>query len=269
MLRDRTFLNKKIATVFHQERFFPAGSYTWHVPAGCTSVDVFLVGGGGGSGNTNPGGGGYTMTFKESSSGWRDGGSVHVTPGQSISIQVGKGGQSKDGEEISGGFGSYSQFMNSNYRAEGGYGGYYTFNNNSQSYRGESGSGGSGGAGWGGLTKPYAGSDGSNGAMGNIVKGGYGQGHTTRDFGESSGKRNAGGGGNDRDSAYGLTQGGASDYSEGSGGDADGLYGYIYGGGGYGGGGSGATGSRGSDEEWDTVGDGGDGTVLIRYYAYA
>lgn len=34
-----------------QERFFPAGAYTWSVPAGCESVDVFLVGGGGGAGS--------------------------------------------------------------------------------------------------------------------------------------------------------------------------------------------------------------------------
>lgn len=29
-------------------RFYPAGNYTWIVPEGCFSVDVFLVGGGGG-----------------------------------------------------------------------------------------------------------------------------------------------------------------------------------------------------------------------------
>lgn len=27
-------------------RFYPAGNYTWKVPAGCWEVDVFLVGGG-------------------------------------------------------------------------------------------------------------------------------------------------------------------------------------------------------------------------------
>ena len=40
------------------KRFFPAGSYTWTVPAGCTEVDVFLVGGGGASGYGIGGGGG-------------------------------------------------------------------------------------------------------------------------------------------------------------------------------------------------------------------
>lgn len=39
------------------------------------------------------------------------------------------------------------------------------------------------------------GSDGGNGSNGSAHEGGIGQGHTTRDFGESSGKRNAAGGG--------------------------------------------------------------------------
>lgn len=42
-------------------RFYPAGNYTWIVPEGCFSVDVFLVGGGG-SGSSAGGGGGYTKT---------------------------------------------------------------------------------------------------------------------------------------------------------------------------------------------------------------
>lgn len=46
MIRKRTFQNKKKADVYHEQRFFPAGNYTWTVPNGCTSVDVFLVGGG-------------------------------------------------------------------------------------------------------------------------------------------------------------------------------------------------------------------------------
>lgn len=42
-------------------RFYPAGNYTWIVPEGCFSVDVFLVGGGGSGG----GGGGvrYSMVY--------------------------------------------------------------------------------------------------------------------------------------------------------------------------------------------------------------
>lgn len=94
-------------------RFYPAGNYTWVVPDGCFSVDVFLVGGGG-----------YTKTFKSDSKGWKDGEAIAVKPGQSISITVGKGGaevyqaeQNSPGKD-----GGYSQFMNSSYRANGGKG---------------------------------------------------------------------------------------------------------------------------------------------------
>lgn len=50
-------------------RFYPAGNYTWVVPAGCTEVDVFLVGGGGGSGNGSGAGSGYTKTYKRNNIG--------------------------------------------------------------------------------------------------------------------------------------------------------------------------------------------------------
>lgn len=104
-------------------RFYPAGNYTWIVPEGCFSVDVFLVGGGG-SGSSAGGGGGYTKTFKSDNKGWKDGEAIAVKPGQSISITVGKGGakvyqaeQNSPGKD-----GGYSQFMSSSYRANGGKG---------------------------------------------------------------------------------------------------------------------------------------------------
>lgn len=76
-----------------------------------------------------------------------------------------------------------------------------------------------------------------------------GQGHTTRDFGEPTGKRNAGGGGSDRNINGGM--GGESDYDKGCGtGNGNRKSG------GYGGGGCG------------TYGAGGDGTVLIRGKRY-
>lgn len=91
-------------------RFYPAGNYTWVVPAGCTEVDVFLVGGGGGSG--------YTKTYKRNNIGIKQGSQISVTPGQEINIIVGKGGAGLYyGYPEKGGF---SQFMNSSYRAEGG-----------------------------------------------------------------------------------------------------------------------------------------------------
>lgn len=116
MLR-RSINNKREKQLFIK-RFYPAGTYTWTVPAGCEEVDVFLVGGGGGSGNGSGAGSGYTKTFKKDSIGVKQGNQVSVVPGQSIEIIVGKGG-----EGLYYGYpdtGGYSQFMNSNYRANGG-----------------------------------------------------------------------------------------------------------------------------------------------------
>lgn len=126
-MRRRYLGEKKLFT----KRFYPGGTYTWIVPEGCEEVDVFLVGAGGGCGFTDQwgswggGGGGYTKTFRghdyqaPSSGTWvgtydegRDGNAISVTPGQQIQVIVGSG--------VSGSNGGYSQFMNSNYRAEGG-----------------------------------------------------------------------------------------------------------------------------------------------------
>ena len=146
--------------------------------------------------------------LKKDTSGWRDGDAIPVIPGQLISIIVGKG-SSRSSNSTPPNDGGYSQFLNSNYRAYGG--SMYGYENSPWHSDGGSGSGGGGSIGGNG------GSDGGNGSNGSAHEGGIGQGHTTRDFGESSGKRNAAGGGG-------------------------------------GGGGS--------------EGDGGDGTVLIRYWAY-
>lgn len=244
------------------KRFYPAGNYTWIVPAGCTSVDVFLVGGGGGSNDIVPGGGGYTKTYKKDTSGWRDGDAAPVTPGDTIQIIVGAGGTAgsiTDGTVYyPAGNGGYSEFKNSSYRANGGEGG--SNNANLSLIRG-----GNGGSGASGRQNGSAGSDGANGTGTGNYTGGKGQGHTTRDFGEPTGKRNAGGG----RSYQSGNAGGQSDYPEGSGGTSRGnYYGticYGYGGGGYGGGAGGTQGTWGSGG-YDAKG--GDGTVLIRYYSY-
>lgn len=238
MMRRRTMGNKKL--VLFQKRFYPAGNYTWTVPPGCTEVDVFLVGAGcgGNRGYSDTGGaGGYTKTFKKDTSGWRDGDAIPVIPGQSISIIVGKG-SSRSSNSTPPNDGGYSQFLNSNYRAYGGR--MYGVANGSWRSDGGSGSGGGGSIGGDG------GSDGGNGTRGSAHEGGIGQGHTTRDFGSPSGKRNAAGGGGGGAEVYGKA--GISDYTEGRGSG-------VNGGGGYGGGGG-------------SEGNGGDGTVLIRYYAY-
>lgn len=250
MLRRRTIGSKKL--VFFQKRFYPAGNYTWVVPKGCTEVDVFLVGGGGGASDVFGGGGGYTKTFKKDTTGWRDGDAISVTPSQIIPIIVGKGGKagaaSLDSPNVNAGDGGHSQFMNSAYRAEGGQGGKW-----------KSLKGGDGGSGGGASGK--AGSDGSDGTSNAGYTIGKGQGHTTRDFGEPTGKRNAGGGGSNQG---GYPQGGVSDYTEGKGGNSVGNGVWAYGGGGYGGGAGGA----GNTWQSGYQSPGGDGTVLIRYWAY-
>lgn len=242
MSRRRFMGEKKL--VFFQQRFFPAGTYTFTVPKGCTSVDVFLVGAGGGAKDTMPGGGGYTKTFKKDTTGYRDGGAISVTPGETIQIIVGKGSSSNGG---------YSQFKSSSYRANGGKAG------SGSGSTSKGGDGGSGAAAWYG----DPGTDGDDGS-GQGFTPGVGQGHTTRDFGEPTGKRNAGGGTCNRASS----QGGVSDYTDGTGGsaytsqsDEPNSGRSIKGGGGYGGGGS-------ASSYPDYVGIGGDGTVLIRGYKY-
>ena len=135
------------------------------------TIDLFLVGGGGGGGRDYGagGGGGYTRTVK----------SIVLQADVSYPVVVGAGGiiQGRDTTGTRGG--TTSAF---NYSAEGGYGGGW---NSSQPAAG--GNGGSGGAG-------YNGSGGSNGGNGTSYPG-YGQGTTTREFGESAGDLYAGGGG--------------------------------------------------------------------------
>lgn len=136
--------------------------------------------------------------------------------------------------------------MSSSYRANGGKG--------ANKWRG--GDGGS--AGSSSYTQDGA-SDGgdTNGKEYGVIKG---QGHTTRDFGESGGKRNAGGGSGETNTGV-VFQGGISDYSEGSG-TGGSTNGSGKGGGGYGGGGGGVRYSM------VYAGAGGDGTVLIRGRRY-
>lgn len=248
----RKLLGQKKKQLF-TKRFFPAGNYTWVVPPGCTEVDVFIVGGGGGSNDAMPGGGGYTKTFKKDTTGWRDGDAIKVTPGESIPIIVGKGGApgSYNNGYIAGDNGGSSQFKNASYRVNGGFGG------NGSTLK--CGDGGSGAAGRGGI----AGSDGGSGGN-NATSGGTGQGHTTRDFGEPTGKRNAGGG-KSGDAGINSNKGGESDYIAGGGGTSYSSSGAGLGGGGYGGGGGGI------EYTWKPGGydsKGGDGTVLIRFWAY-
>lgn len=150
-------------------------------------IDVFMVGGGaaGYAGNIvgganrgyGGGGGGYTITRR----------SVQVS--DSYNIVVGAGGQYSIGQPVNGGNTSWGNL----FAVEGG-------KASTQDVNG--GAGGSGGGGGVISNSDYGagGSDGGNGENGYGVNtaGGQGQGFTTREFGEATGKLYAGGGGGGR-----------------------------------------------------------------------
>ena len=148
-------------------------------------IDVFMVGGGAGGGNlkgagggnsTGGGGGGYTRTIRR----------VNITSNASLQVIVGAGGSL----QAIGGASSFG----SDYTVEGG-----------KTVNGivNGGAGGSGGGGAVVSNSDYGsgGYDGNNGESGYVsggATGGVGQGFTTREFGEVTGKLYAGGGGGGR-----------------------------------------------------------------------
>lgn len=158
-------------------------------------IDLFMVGGGG-SGVTpsyvqninysgyGGGGGGKTVTVRRANVGTAP---INVTIGEGgVAPSINQGGRADGKSTI---FGAYS--------AEGGSAptGEDTFT------RQKGGNGGSGGGGGVKSNSDYGegGSDGSNGEQGTSANtGGTGQGSTTREFGEASGKLYAGGGGGGR-----------------------------------------------------------------------
>lgn len=163
-------------------------STTFTVPSNVNKIDLFSVGGGGNGGRRTEkgsneytgggGGGGYTTTLKD----------VNVSPNSTIQIIVGAGESS-------------SYFVINNIQkciAKGG-------GRGGDSHWPSAGAGGSGGGapGWigtGGSNPTIGGgSGGSNGNNGETLfggsDGGFGQGTTTRAFGESTGTLYAGGGG--------------------------------------------------------------------------
>jgi hypothetical protein len=83
-----------------QQEYTTAGTYTFTVPNGCTSISAVVVGGGGGGagcdgnqvrGETNNGGGGGGLAY----------GTIGVTPGETLTVVVGAGGNA-GGDDTSG-----------------------------------------------------------------------------------------------------------------------------------------------------------------------
>lgn len=181
-------------------RFLTSGTLTFTNLNGAEGgIDVFLVGGGASGGGRGGGGGGYTKTQK----------SVSVNAGIEYPIIVGAGGlapttSDKVPPNAGGATSAFGLTANGgdtsttgDYPSSGGSGG---------------GSGRVGGAGYSG------GSDGSSGG-GDL--GGSGQGTTTREFGESTGKLYAGGGGGGAVTTNETSSGGAGGGGDGGGADAN------------------------------------------------
>lgn len=145
-------------------------------------IDVFMVGGGGAGWTQQTsersgfggGGGGYTRTVRK----------VNIGPNTPIEVTIGAGGVAPN--------------------RSGGPSGFKTFTVNGGSYTGalRGSNGGSGGGGGVASNSDYGsgGSDGNTGENGypSSNTGGVGQGFTTREFGEATGKLYAGGGGGGR-----------------------------------------------------------------------
>lgn len=157
-----------------------------------TVIDLFMVGGGGGGGNVpndkrggGGGGGGFTRTIRN----------VSVQNNQNITVTIGAGGAAT----VDGNSSAWNDFI-----VDGGKHG-TSSSNSVLTYAGDGGSGGGGGV----ASNSDYGSGGSNGGDGEdgypgssagygANSGGKGQGYTTREFGENTGKLYSGGGGGGR-----------------------------------------------------------------------
>lgn len=195
-------------------RFLTSGTLTFTNLNGAEDgIDVFLVGGGG-NGETirgaRGGGGGYTKTVK--------GISIAIATPYTITIGASSGTSSAFGASANGAS-----------NADGGSGG--------------------GGGGSSSGTSGDGGSNGGNGTAGNVSQGGTGQGTTTREFGESTGKLYSGGGG-------------GSAANAGAAGDSTAGAGAAYGGAAKNG--AANTGGGGGAAYAGTAGRGGSGIVIIR-----
>ena len=211
-------------------------------------VDIFLVGGGGAgsSGNVNGGGGGggRTTTVKNYALNIKKSYPVTIGAGSIYGSNPRKGGT------------TYFDSVSALGGSEGRY--------NLDGSQGQG--GGSGGSGGGGNHGGAGGSNGGSGSFGS-VKGGTGQGTTTREFGEATGDLYAGGGGGSGTNGnYGGAGGAGGGGRGGIGGDSrSGNGGAGYSGTPNTGGGGGAGGNGYYSNSSDGYGGaGGSGIVIIR-----
>ncbi len=95
--------------------YYAAGTYTWTVPTGVTSIRAMLVGGGGSGGSSETGGG----SCSGDGGGGGGGGElvtaeIPVTPGHSLQLTVGAGGAGPGGSNSPGAAGGTSSIINLN-----------------------------------------------------------------------------------------------------------------------------------------------------------
>lgn len=107
------------------ETYSAAGSYTFTVPAGVTSITVKAWGGGGGGGYSNSGNGNKSAAGGGGGGGGYRTGTFNVIGGQTITIEVGVGGNgaSADGQGGSPGGNSTVTYSGISIIANGGGGG--------------------------------------------------------------------------------------------------------------------------------------------------
>lgn len=252
--------------------FTSSGTFT--VPAGCSKIDIFCVGGGGGGGNGGTGSMNSTSALRAGSGG--AGGytktalNVSVSAGSSYAITVGAGG----GAGAAGGTSSLGSLCSA---AGGGAG------STAETTTKKGGDGGSGGGTSDVLSYSTTsssstlgasdGADASNKLGANTLnssKIGKGQGTTTRAFGESSGTLYAGGGGAAR--CYGskvvstmiyVTKGGDGGGGNSGGSTLTALNGSA-GTANTGGGGGGGAAAYNGGQQYGSGGQGGAGIVIVR-----
>jgi MSHA biogenesis protein MshQ len=244
---------------------FESGSGTFTPPSGVTQIEYLVVAGGGGGGSLSsgggpPGGGGGTSGGAGGGgAGGMETGTMTVTPGDTINVDVGAGGTSGVGGSSPGGNGGDSEL--GSVTATGGGGGASDAVNDDGRDGGSGGGGRSNGDGGSGIAGQ--GSDGGDG--GNGGGGGGGAGGAGDDGGGGAGGNNAGSGGSGQSSsitgaAVTYAAGGdGGDYGSGGGSRRDGQDGAVN----TGNGGEGASGANGGPAV--AGGSGGSGIVVVRY----
>jgi hypothetical protein len=250
------FLYSAGGTAFNGQIFSTAGSGSYVVPTGVTTITVKSWGGGGGggagSGSSGVGGSGGGGGFAQAD--------ITVTPGETLDVLVGTGGVSAGNNRNGGNGGGYSAVKRSStfLVQAGGGGGGGAANGTNNGCNGGAGGGSSGVAGATGCTA------GSGGAGTTSAGGGGGAGGTGGNSG-SAGAANAGGnaGGSSTScgtSVTGQTGGAGGTGAGGKGGNAGSCEGGGGGGGGrFGGGGGGST----NTSAGRTAGGGGGGSDLV------